>query len=105
MPVVSCLLFHSYPAGVAGSSPVAIGGGCIGDLFAEQGRASAMAVYNLGPLIGTFLVPNVAIPADGTSSLGPALGPVIGGFVAERIGLSSTTASVTHSMSFFFPRY
>lgn len=37
-------------------------------MFAENDRASAMAIYTLGPLIG------------------PAIGPVCGGFIAMTIG-------------------
>ena len=40
-------------AGLSGSASVAIGGGSVGDLFSERDRASAMAMYNLGLLIGT----------------------------------------------------
>ncbi|KAF8830696.1 hypothetical protein HHX47_DHR2001051 [Lentinula edodes] len=50
------------------SAPIACGGGSIGDLFSERDRASAMAIYSLGPLIG------------------PAVGPVAGGFIAQTIG-------------------
>ena len=39
-------------AGSTGATPLAIGGGSIGDLFSERDRALAMAVYVLGPLIG-----------------------------------------------------
>lgn len=55
-------------AGFFGSAPIACGGGTISDLFSERDRASAMAVYSLGPLIG------------------PAVGPIAGGFIAETIG-------------------
>ena len=51
-------------AGLGGSAPVSIGGGVIGDLFSERDRASAMAIFTLGPL------------------LGPSVGPVAGGFIA-----------------------
>ncbi|KAJ3862106.1 multidrug resistance protein 4 [Lentinula novae-zelandiae] len=54
--------------GFSGSAPIACGGGSIGDLFSERDRASAMAIYSLGPLIG------------------PAVGPVAGGFIAQTIG-------------------
>ncbi|KAE9404187.1 multidrug resistance protein 4 [Gymnopus androsaceus JB14] len=54
--------------GLSGSAPIACGGGSIGDLFTEHERASAMAIYGLGPLIG------------------PAVGPVVGGFIAQNIG-------------------
>lgn len=59
----------SFTAGFSGAAPLACGGGSVGDLFDERDRAAAMAVYNVGPLIG------------------PALGPVAGGFIAESIGL------------------
>jgi len=41
-------------AGFAGSASIACGGGVIADLFAERERASAMALYSLGPLMGAF---------------------------------------------------
>jgi hypothetical protein len=40
-------------AGFTGSAPIACDGGSVGDLFAAQDRASAMALFSLGPLIGT----------------------------------------------------
>lgn len=40
-------------AGLAGSTPIACGGGSISDLFAERDRAGAMAVFTLGPLLGS----------------------------------------------------
>lgn len=46
---------HNTTAGVAGSAPIAIGGGVVGDLFNPHDRASAMAIYTLGPLIGMHL--------------------------------------------------
>lgn len=60
--LISCL------GGFVGSAPIACGGGTISDLFSERDRASAMAVYSLGPLIG------------------PAVGPIAGGFISETIG-------------------
>lgn len=56
-------------AGISGSAPIACGGGSIGDLFSEKYRASAMAIYSLGPLIG------------------PVAGPVAGGFIAQAAGI------------------
>ena len=40
-------------AGLSGSTPIAVGSGSVGDLFSERDRAPAMALYSLGPLIGT----------------------------------------------------
>lgn len=67
-PNLGSLIAFRFLAGLGGSAPVAIGGGVIGDLFSEHDRATAMAIYTLGPLIG------------------PAIGPVCGGFIAMTIG-------------------
>ncbi|KAK7060903.1 hypothetical protein VNI00_000636 [Paramarasmius palmivorus] len=48
---------------------LAVGSGSISDLFAPHERASAMAIYTLGPLIG------------------PVVGPVAGGFIAQSLGI------------------
>jgi len=48
------LLLTIRKAGLAGSTPIACGGGVIADLFAERDRASAMALFSLGPLMGAF---------------------------------------------------
>lgn len=65
---VSFIIFR-FLAGLAGGTPIACGGGVVSDLFAEHDRASAMALYSVGPLIG------------------PAIGPVMGGFIAESVGI------------------
>lgn len=67
-PTAGAFIGFRFLAGFAGSTPLAIGGGVIGDLFAERDRASAMALYTIGPLIG------------------PAIGPIIGGFISQTIG-------------------
>ena len=41
-------------AGFSGSAPIAIGGGTVSDLFSERDRASAMALYTFGPLLGVL---------------------------------------------------
>jgi len=51
-PNASALIGFRFLAGLSGSAPIACGGGSISDLFSERDRASAMAVYSLGPLIG-----------------------------------------------------
>jgi len=53
-----------FIAGFAGSAPVAIGGGSVGDLFSEKDRASAMALFSLGPLIGQFGCPRCQSSSD-----------------------------------------
>ncbi|EGO01812.1 hypothetical protein SERLA73DRAFT_177339 [Serpula lacrymans var. lacrymans S7.3] len=68
-PTSGAFIAFRFLSGFAGSAPIACGGGCIGDLFSERDRASAMALYSLGPLIG------------------PAVGPIAGGFIAQYIGI------------------
>ncbi|KAI0650616.1 multidrug resistance protein 4 [Trametes meyenii] len=67
-PAVGSFMGFRILAGFAGSASIACGGGTVSDLFSEKERASAMALYSLGPL------------------LGPVVGPVAGGFIAETIG-------------------
>ncbi|KAL5508004.1 hypothetical protein ACEPAH_5622 [Sanghuangporus vaninii] len=67
-PDIGSLIGFRFLAGLGGSAPIAIGAGVIGDLFSERDRATAMSVFTLGPL------------------LGPSIGPVAGGFIAETIG-------------------
>lgn len=54
-------------AGIGGSAPLAIGGGILADCFLPEQRGKAIAIYSLAPLIG------------------PAAGPVAGGFIAQNI--------------------
>ncbi|KAF5311123.1 hypothetical protein D9619_008078 [Psilocybe cf. subviscida] len=68
-PTTASLIVFRFLSGFSGSAPIACGGGSIGDLFAAEDRASAMALYSLGPLIG------------------PVIGPVAGGFIAQTIGI------------------
>ncbi|KAL7933792.1 major facilitator superfamily domain-containing protein [Trichoderma chlorosporum] len=55
-----------FLSGIGGSAPLAIGGGVLSDLFTAEERGRAMSIYSLMPL------------------LGPALGPIAGGWVSER---------------------
>ncbi|KAJ2919803.1 hypothetical protein MD484_g551, partial [Candolleomyces efflorescens] len=68
-PNTACLLAMRFMTGFASSAPVAIGGGSISDLFAENERGSAMALFTLGPL------------------LSPAIGPIIGGYITQTLGV------------------
>ncbi|EJD47667.1 MFS general substrate transporter [Auricularia subglabra TFB-10046 SS5] len=67
-PNLTAILLFRFLAGLGGSAAVAIGGGCIADLFRENERAAAMGLFSLGPL------------------LGPVVGPVAGGFIVDSIG-------------------
>ncbi|KAF7319036.1 hypothetical protein HMN09_00239800 [Mycena chlorophos] len=68
-PNTATLIGFRFLAGLSGSAPVACGGAVVSDLFNERERASAMALYSLGPL------------------LGPVLGPIAGGFIAQEVGV------------------
>ena len=70
-------------AGISGSAPIACGGGSVGDLFSEKDRASAMAIYSLGPLIG------------------PVIGPVAGGFIAQAGGIRWVFIAIARRWSSF----
>lgn len=60
------MFIFRFLAGIGGSAPLAIGGGVLGDLFDAEQRGKAMSIYSLMPL------------------LGPALGPIAGGWVTDR---------------------
>ncbi|KAJ5710316.1 hypothetical protein N7488_004472 [Penicillium malachiteum] len=62
----SQLLAFRFFAGLGASVPLVVGGGVLGDTFRAEERGSAMAVFSLAPL------------------LGPSLGPIMGGFIAEN---------------------
>ncbi|KAM4064720.1 major facilitator superfamily protein [Hirsutella rhossiliensis] len=62
----SQMIAFRFLAGIGGSAPLAIGGGLLSDLFAAEERGRAISVYSLMPL------------------LGPAVGPIAGGWIAER---------------------
>lgn len=55
-----------FLAGLGGSAPLAVGGGVLSDLFTPEERGRAISVYSVAPL------------------LGPALGPLAGGWIAEK---------------------
>jgi multidrug resistance protein len=53
-----------FLSGLGGSAPLALGGGVLSDLYTAEERGKAISIYSLAPL------------------LGPAVGPIAGGFVA-----------------------
>ncbi|KAF2239141.1 rade putative MSF transporter [Viridothelium virens] len=55
-------------AGLAGCTVLTIGGGTIADIFPQEKRGGAMAIWSLGPL------------------LGPIIGPVAGGYLGQAKG-------------------
>ena len=68
---LNMLIAFRFFAGCFGAAPVAIGGAIVSDLFPQERRGNAMAIYGVGPV------------------LGPLLGPIIGGYVAQAWGWRS----------------
>ncbi|RDW59035.1 hypothetical protein BP5796_11959 [Coleophoma crateriformis] len=60
------MLAFRFLSGLGGSAPLALGGGVLSDLFTSDERGKAVSIYSLAPL------------------LGPAIGPIAGGFMVER---------------------
>jgi hypothetical protein len=60
------MLAFRFLSGLGGSAPITIGGGVLSDLFLPEERGRAMSIYSLAPL------------------LGPAIGPIAGGFITEN---------------------
>lgn len=62
----SQLMAFRFLSGLGGSAPLAIGGGVLSDTFFPEQRGKAISIYSLAPL------------------LGPAIGPIAGGFIAQN---------------------
>ena len=60
------MIIFRFLAGLGGSAPLALGGGVLSDLFTAEQRGRAISIYSLAPL------------------LGPAVGPIAGGFITEK---------------------
>lgn len=60
------LIAFRFLAGLGGSAPLALGGGVLSDCWRAEERGKAISIYSLAPL------------------LGPAVGPIAGGFIAEK---------------------
>lgn len=67
--------------GVAAAAPPAIGGGVIGDMFEPRERGSATAIYGFGMLMG------------------PMIGPIAGGYIAQTLGWRWVCWVITISVS------
>ncbi|THX18413.1 MFS multidrug transporter [Aureobasidium pullulans] len=61
------LIVFRFLAGLGGSAPQGVGGGVLSDLFTADERGRALSMYSLAPL------------------LGPAIGPIAGGFIVEYL--------------------
>ncbi|KAJ5716911.1 hypothetical protein N7488_002557 [Penicillium malachiteum] len=67
-PNIECVIILRFLGGSFGSAPLAIAGGVIVDLFPAVERGLAAGLYGAAPFIG------------------PALGPIIGGYLSESKG-------------------
>ena len=67
-PNLPLLIVFRMLAGMSASGLMNLGGATVADLFVQEERGRAMAVWIFGPL------------------LGPALGPVVGGYLTEAKG-------------------
>lgn len=71
-PNLGGLIGMRFLAGVGGSACLTIGTGVIADMFVPAERGKAVAIYSMGVLFG------------------PIVGPIAGGFIAQRAGLVKT---------------
>ncbi|MCO5565330.1 hypothetical protein L7F22_019003 [Adiantum nelumboides] len=55
-----------FLAGLGGAGPISVGGGALSDIWSADERGKAIALFSIGPL------------------LGPAIGPIAGGFMVEH---------------------
>ncbi|MCJ1274476.1 hypothetical protein MMC21_002272 [Puttea exsequens] len=60
------MIAFRFLSGLGGSAPLALGGGVLSDCWRAEERGKAISIYSLAPL------------------LGPAVGPIAGGFIAEK---------------------
>jgi multidrug resistance protein len=84
------LMAFRFMSGLGGSAPLAIGGGLLSDCFHAEQRGRAISIYSLAPL------------------LGPAIGPIAGGFIAQNttwrwcFWSTSIFTAVVQAFGFFF---
>ncbi|KAF6796330.1 MFS multidrug transporter [Colletotrichum musicola] len=67
-PNMAALIIFRFLSGASGAAPLAIGGGTIADLIRPERRGVVVSVYFVGPM------------------LGPAVGPVAAGYIAQSLG-------------------
>lgn len=83
-----------FLSGLGGSAPLGIGAGVIADMWRNEERGTAVAIYSLGPLLVSSNV--LAFCRTGMSILltsilgrsidqGPAIGPCMGGWISEKL--------------------
>ena len=81
-PSLSTLILFRFLTGIAGSTPITIGGSSVADMFIPLERGRAMSVWSMGPLIG------------------PVIGPIGGGFLTAARGWRSVFWTLAIAMAF-----
>lgn len=76
---INMLIGFRFLSGFFGSASIANGGGTISDMYNALERTRVVGWYILGPLTGTSIL------LLSETNLGPALGPIIGGFMSESL--------------------
>ncbi|KAF2460448.1 MFS multidrug transporter [Lineolata rhizophorae] len=71
------LIAFRFLSGLGGSAPLAIGGGVLSDCWKSEERGKSLALYSLAPL------------------LGPAVGPIAGGFITQNTSWRWTFHAIT----------
>lgn len=61
-PNIGSLLVFRLFAGIAGSCPITIGAGSIADVFIQQERGGAMAIFAMGPILGPVIGMSISNP-------------------------------------------
>ncbi|RAH66572.1 MFS transporter [Aspergillus aculeatinus CBS 121060] len=67
-PTIGALIGFRFLAGIGGAGCMTLNGGVVADLFVPEERGGANAIAAVGVIFG------------------PVLGPICGGFIAERVG-------------------
>ena len=86
------VLAFRFLSGLGGGAPLALGGGLLSDCWRAEERGKAVSIYSLAPL------------------LGPAVGPIAGGFIVEKttwrwvFWSSSIVGAAIQVMGFFYLR-
>ena len=65
---LNMLIVFRFLQGTAGSAAIALGGGTVADVFIQEERGKAIALWAMCPL------------------LGPVVGPIMGGFLSASLG-------------------
>lgn len=74
-----------------------LGAGVIADIATRAERGGFFGVYTLGPMVKSFLEPSPNLSLTLVrSQLGPCIGPIIGGALAQNLGWRRVLVSCHH---------